>query len=494
MKKVSAIVFLLIAHFSSYEQVSFYNFRSLTTNDGLSDGIVRTISQDKYGFIWIGTSYGLNRFDGISIKTYFSKKGDSASIPDNYIQCVHLDGSGNLWVATLKGLCRYDYIRNCFIRYAGTSGLMITDMHDGKNGNMWLATTRGLWIMDTKKSEVQEFRGKDSVEKKLRCSINQILMAESGELYLATYCGVKMINPETSAYGEIKYNSAGGFSLSSDDVYSIAMDRSGFLWAACVHAKSLLEKIDFKKHTVRHYERFTDPQKKWGNNTISKLLVDARGRLWGAASISGLFVYDESHDNFLDYKNDPLFANSLVANPNTCLFQGTFGTIWLGTAGYGLTYFNPDNNFFYSVVPVFNKKNPIPGIWARAACEDKQGNLWLGTGGGVAKYNREKQSFIPFSNDDENKPVLHSNSVRSLLCDDNGDIWIGTAKGLNRYHPSTGKMDFFDEKQGIPLDFFWMITKTSDDEIWFGATLGLYHYIRKENRFDDLSKDSVLSK
>ena len=46
MKKISAIAFLLSAHLLSHEQVSFYNFRSLTTNDGLSDGIVRAISQD----------------------------------------------------------------------------------------------------------------------------------------------------------------------------------------------------------------------------------------------------------------------------------------------------------------------------------------------------------------------------------------------------------------------------------------------------------------
>ena len=111
-----------------------------------------------------------------------------------------------------------------------------------------------------------------------------------------------------------------------------------------------------------------------------------------------------------------------------------------------------------------------------------------------AKYNRDKQSFTEFSNEDEKKPWLHLNSVRSLLADDNGDIWIGTAKGLNRYRPSAGAMDFFDDKQGMPLAFFWMMTKTKGDEIWLGSTSGLYHYIRTENRFDDLSKDSLFAK
>src|SRR5258705_8660001 len=102
MKKLSAIFFLIIVHFFSHGQISSYNFRSLTTNDGLSDGIVRAISQDKYGFIWIGTSYGLNRFDGTGIKAFFAKKEDSTSLPNNYISSLYQDANGDLWVGTLK--------------------------------------------------------------------------------------------------------------------------------------------------------------------------------------------------------------------------------------------------------------------------------------------------------------------------------------------------------------------------------------------------------
>src|SRR6185436_15774254 len=109
-------------------------------------------------------------------------------------------------------------------------------------------------------------------------------------------------------------------------------------------------------------------------------------------------------------------------------------------------------------------------------------------------YDRRTRSFTLFYNTDGKKPVLYYNSVRALLEDNNGDIWVGTARGLNRYHPGTGVMDFFDEKQGIPLAFFWMIVKDKQGTVWLGSASGLYRYDREHNYFDDLSKDTLLSR
>ncbi len=191
---------------------------------------------------------------------------------------------------------------------------------------------------------------------------------------------------------------------------------------------------------------------------------------------------------------DLLLPNSLLDNYNISIYQDDNGIIWIGTAGYGLSYFNPDKALFSFIHPSQNEKNSLPDIVGRTVCEDRQGNLWFGTGKGVAKYDRNKNLFSVFANEEGEKPVIHSNSIRSLLEDDNGNIWIGTAKGLNRYTPSTGTMDFFGEKQGIPLSFFWMMTKSKTGDVWIGASGGLFHYIKKENRFDDLTKDSLLSK
>ena len=493
MKNFSAISILFMACLTASGQVSTYNFRSLTTNDGLSDGVIRSICQDKYGFIWIGTSYGLNRFDGISIKTFFNKTGDSTSLRDNYVQSLFRDSNGDLWVGTRTGLSRFNYRSNSFQNFPSTYNLTIAAIQQDKRGNIWLGTNRGLWQIKKNDSVAARFIGKDSVVKKINCAVNKIVISDKGELYMATYYGVKILDPETSNYDQITFDSTSKISLSGNDVYGIAFDRQGFLWVACANTKTLVEKIDLKNKKVIRYERFRDPQKRWNANTIQNMIVDRQGKLWGTGSVSGLFVYDAATDKFTDYKNDPLFANSMTINPNGSIYQDAMGNIWIGSSGYGAVYFNPDNNLFHTVLPVFIN-NPVSAVWCRAACEDNDGNLWLATGSGIMKYNREKNSFAEIVNQERKKPVLHSNSVRSLLKDDNGDMWIGTAAGLNRYHPSTGVTDFFNEKQGISLAFFWMLTKARNDDIWVGSAWGLYHYIRNENRFDDLKNDSLLSK
>ena len=495
-KRILVVLASLCFFTSVQSQMTSFNFRHLTTSDGLSDGIVRSIVQDKYGFIWIGTSYGLNRFDGITVKTYFSKQGDSTSINNNYIQSLYRDRQGNLWVGTFTGLCRFDYSTNRFIRYNSSTPVLIRDITQDKNGRIWCGTQYGFWIADEKTRSISQFdpSGDKEDQNKFRFVVSQICAANDSVWYLATNSGVKIFDPLSNAISEIRHDPLNRSSLSSDIVYSICIDSSGQLWVANNHPQAIVDKIDLSNHVIKHYDHFATKEKKWNNNTVLKIMSDNKGRIWVISSLSGISLYNEKKDDFDDHLSDPNLSNSLSFNSNSVIYQGREGIIWLGTPGYGLNYFNPGKNFFNSIYPTFGANDQVVEIWGRSVCEDKQQNLWFATGQGLAKYDRIKQSFTFFSNADGKKNILQSNSVRAILDDDNGDIWIGTSSGLNRYHPTTGVMDFFNEKQGMPLAFFWMFAKDKNGEIWLGSTSGLYRYDRIKNRFDDLSKDSLLSK
>ena len=85
-----------------------YNFEQISVPDGLSSTSVLDIVQDKYGFLWIATSDGLDRYDGYNFKVFRNIPGDPGSLPSNYARSLMIDKNGTLWVGTGGGLCKYD--------------------------------------------------------------------------------------------------------------------------------------------------------------------------------------------------------------------------------------------------------------------------------------------------------------------------------------------------------------------------------------------------
>src|SRR3712207_2510816 len=102
-------VFLLVHRYS--EAQSRYYFSTLSMEQGLSSNFAWSVAQDKYGFMWIGTTHGLNRYDGHGIKQYFHNPKDSFSIPGNVIYWMFKDSDGDMWLACgHQGLARYNYL------------------------------------------------------------------------------------------------------------------------------------------------------------------------------------------------------------------------------------------------------------------------------------------------------------------------------------------------------------------------------------------------
>jgi ligand-binding sensor domain-containing protein len=109
---------LLIFIFGSFAaaQIKDIQFKHLTINDGLSYGWVNTITQDKYGFIWIGTDDGLNRYDGNSFHIYKNERRDTNSIRSGTVSKIYEDSRGVLWIGTANGVDIYDRQNDRFIR------------------------------------------------------------------------------------------------------------------------------------------------------------------------------------------------------------------------------------------------------------------------------------------------------------------------------------------------------------------------------------------
>ena len=118
-----------------------------TTDNQISSSLVNDIYQDKKGFIWISTEYGLNRFDGNKFIIYRHLDNDSTSLNNDYIHQTFEDSKGNLWVGSMGGLMKYNPNTNSFTTiplYKGKQKVYtdVTQIMESQEGSLW-ATTSG---------------------------------------------------------------------------------------------------------------------------------------------------------------------------------------------------------------------------------------------------------------------------------------------------------------------------------------------------------------
>ena len=103
---------------------------------------LNAVCQDADGFVWMGTDYGLYRFDGVDFKCYLHDESDSASLSDNMVRCLYMDRSGRLWVGTANGLQYYcpqsDNFRPVPIHgVSGVGGFVTCITQRRKTGEVW---------------------------------------------------------------------------------------------------------------------------------------------------------------------------------------------------------------------------------------------------------------------------------------------------------------------------------------------------------------------
>lgn len=123
----------------------------------MSSSLANKICQDAYGYIWVGTEYGLNKFDGYRFTPYLHHEGDTTSIQSNIITAFAVGRDKTLWIGSNKGLSRYDYATNTFVNYRFPSGLQprISTLTFDHDGTLLIGTAGyGLYKLSGKQPEI----------------------------------------------------------------------------------------------------------------------------------------------------------------------------------------------------------------------------------------------------------------------------------------------------------------------------------------------------
>lgn len=472
------------------------SFRQLTVEDGLSQNAVMAIAQDKKGFIWIGTRYGLNRYDGIGFKTYKYSSVNKNSLSDNLINALLVDDNGTLWVGTSNGLNKYDPVKDNFERIFNDpkdqhslNNSSINCLYQDIQKRIWVGTKSGLNLLtDKKTNRFQSMFGKTN--QTIGNYIRTVFQSSDGILWVGTSTGLIKINNQGSNY-EITtflHNNADAASISADYITSIIEDKQKNLWIGTLRDGLNL----YNKNTkgFSHFLQSTSKASSLVNNSIRKLFLDNTGKLL-IGTQDGLMVFDPVTKQSNTYQHDPEIKTSLSNNSVHSIYQDANGTIWIGTYHGGLNVSYAQNTAFH-IYQNTRSSNSLSNNVISSIIADNADNLWIGTeGGGLNLYNKRSKSFFCYKNIPNDSSSISSNLVKVVYKDKNNNIWAGVSYGggLNLFDRNTNKFKRItvekSSKETVSFDEVVALLEDHKGNFWVGSQSGLTILKKRNGQFDN---------
>jgi signal transduction histidine kinase/ligand-binding sensor domain-containing protein/DNA-binding response OmpR family regulator len=493
-------------------QFNTLKFKSFAKENGLSSSNVTSVAQTPDGFLWIGTSDGLNRFDGYSFNVYRNDPHDSTSLSDNNITTIFVDSKGNLWIGTqTSGLSRYIKEKDNFKNYSSRtheassiSSYYIKSIAEDADHQLWIATTMGLnkynqandsferyfhevsiVVKDHTADSLASHNLPDHIVKTVRAFKG---MSFSNEQSFRKALGETLSEKELSTWKAriLKYCM---LKITADHIVALQTDSLGNLWMA--YDKKGLGFFNPRTNVLKIYN---DPhQDGFWNKEIKSLHLDHKF-LWIGTRDGKLGKLDIVNDN-LSIVNIPFQTYNIES-----VISDSKGKIWFGD-DYGLCRIVSDENVFYRYQNEENNLYSLPTTAVKVIFEDVQKNIWIGCAFGGISLTISDMVFEHYKHY-QNASSLSKNGVSSVLEDSKGNVWIGYyTMGIDRINKDKSITRFnYDPSNlsGVGKGSVFEIFEDHDGVIWIGTYEGgLQYFDSKSDSFitikNDKKKESTIT-
>ena len=453
-------------------------FRRLDTRNGLSNSQVNCVFRDSHGYVWIGTSYGLNRYDGYRVKAFFSSMRDTTTMRDNYTDQIMEDAEGRLWLKQGMNYCVYDPVTEKFERNVSR---VVEKFLPGRNAveriyidhdkNYWIKFyEEGIFYYNTKTKKTTEFRmgyGKNQIKE--HYGIAAMTDYPTG-LVIMTYTGELLcLNGKT---GEIEWENSWmhEHGVLESQNYKLLIDKEENLYVVAEHYTFIYVKKENRWYsTVRELMLSQGIEGLPEGLQVWDVKIDHKNRMWVATDHMGIFVIDRKDKEVRQFLNNKFDESTISDNTPRQIYVDDLGLVWIST------YKNGVNEFKEGLASIANLE--LGDI--NTVVEDKHGYYWLGSNtDGIFVYDPKANEIVNHYTKD-NSPMLGNIMVGSCLASD-GSIWFGSYNGgLIRCIPS--KTDprqativnwrSTGDPKGLSTNNVWSVTEDKWHRIWI-ATLG----------------------
>jgi len=302
-------------------------FRRLSGGAGLSQTRVAWAVQDNLGFIWLGTQYGLNRYDGYKSKVFRHQPGRSDSLSCVYIRSLFVDHAGTLWIGCDRSLDKFEPASETFAHYRidtqvpGRLPTPIERITEDAAGILWLATARGLYKLDPATGQTTRYAHDPADPASIAGNrINFVGEDRTGRFWVANSGGLEEFDRKT---GTVTRH----VTLPSE-VAQFHEDKFGVFWTRGHESTCALGTLNRKTNVVTCH---SIAYKRGGVTTpvrISGMLETQDGTVWLGSMGAGLLKVDREHRRIISYHNQPSDSESLGSNSVINVFQDKEGNIW----------------------------------------------------------------------------------------------------------------------------------------------------------------------
>lgn len=465
-------------------------FTTYSTENGLSQSSVKSIIQDRKGYLWVGTMGGLQRYNGNTFEIMESAK-ENGGLYHSFVRKLFEDSQGNIWILTKSGISYFNYKNNVIQKYAPISARSIIEV----DGTIYVGSDNGLYSIQLKTFEIKK-ESNAKIDEHVVYSLGFFY----GKIIVGTDSGLLIYDKESKIIKEVSINekilniaySKDLYILTNDNVYK--MDES------------------FNKSLVYSENNGVFSDMNIHNN---KLYIGYR---------NGLLVLNENGNDGTAYKHIPSDKYSLPNSYVLSLFRDNSDVLWIGTSTGGLS---KENKIKYLRNFDGNNKYGIPNNNVHTIFLDKLNRIWVGHDEGFSIYNRETKKAKNFLSNEEiwaiteynNEFYIGSKSGKLYVYDINGNLKnefklnekIKDIKGINTIYCESGfilvgtygngliKIDrknfsfsiFNVENKNFSNNFIWDIEKTGLNEFYIGTEdNGIVVFNPKTGNYRVVNKDN----
>ena len=453
-----------------------YSFVHYGTEQGLSNDFITDVIKDRQGFLWIGTTNGLNRFDGRRFRVFKDDPKNPTASPGDYIVALANGPDGWLWVSSNKGLHRLDPQRLKIEQVVlptpkdtANDNKTVCKARFDRQGRAWVSDHAAIYCVDIKTGKVQTYThnlGKDWSYPTYVDRYNTVWFMVNSRLY--------RLDPATGRYDPCFIDSARTTPMILIDILEDSQNNLWFLtW----------------NNGLYRYDRPHDRIELFSTKVglVRRMLPDttSAGRpfFWFGGGGTGLFLFFPDNQSFLNFRNDsrdPFTHNGLYA---TCFYKDEHsGDVWIGTE-LGLQQYAPAAvRFGRMVIPeefTFGPYNMVSGI-APDRTDSSGTHYFVGVwANSLFRWDRSAGKFQHLKCGP--KFPLVSDEVFSIFSDRDGFVWVTMAGGISRYDPRGGRLDNWRIRFRQPKRNNKIICGLQDKQgrYWFGANAeGLYRFDR----------------